>query len=152
MPLLAELAGSRQALGQRFGALAEQSQAYRRWLVAETERWETDNGGEEVVGGSPGAAEEHLPLTPWLAMEPSPLRTEVLHRFLTRRYRALRPGTGGTVPFRHLQKIEARLASDEASGGGRGGGGGAAAGWTLHLPGGYAVARTGGVLRCSSLK
>jgi tRNA(Ile)-lysidine synthase len=117
VPLMEELAGGQQALAQRLGSLEAQSAALRRFLEGEAAAWEAAHGP---------AAEGWLPLEAWEKLDQGPVRTEVLHRFLSRH---------GTLSAAHLSRVESRLLdrNDRA--------------WVLHLPGGSCVERADAFLR-----
>ena len=116
VPLMAKLAGGSDVLEQRLSSLASQSGSLRSFLEEEATAWEASYCSN---------TEEWLPLEPWIEMGQGPVRTEVLHRFLSKH---------STLSVAHMSRVEARLLdqSDRE--------------WVVHLPGGASVERAGAFL------
>ena len=125
IPVLEELAGGRQALLRRMEALTAQSSSLRDWLDREACHWESTNLGP---------SSKSFPLEPWFAVQGELLRTEILHRFL------MRSIGSASIPFAHIQRVEAKLERDGTD----------PVRWSLHLPGAWSVRRIGKVLKCES--
>ena len=116
VPLMAKLAGGAEILEQRLSSLESQSVSLRTFLEDEALRWEAKHCS---------STEGWLPLEAWAQLGQGPVRTEVLHRFLSKQ---------STLSVAHMSRVEARLLdhSDRE--------------WVMHLPGGASVERSGGFL------
>jgi hypothetical protein len=162
VPLMEQLTHG-GALHGRLSSLEKQSTQLRAWLDREAtafeEQHDLDLKRRNKFNPRAESVDEStevllLPVKPWASL-PAPVRSEVLHRLLSRKQMVSAP---------QLERVETKILAHLNSSGGSGGGGGVSEDhhhhpvssksleWELHLPGSQFVARSGAVLRFGSLK